>query len=83
MFNTGTVVGVCANIFGGGFPKTFIPSFSWGGADGFTTYHLLKAYEVAERVLERRGLELTQADRDILSHIFETTALYRKMEHNA
>lgn len=83
MFNTGTVVGVCANIFGGGFPKTFIPSFSWGGADGFTTYHLLKAYEVAERVLERRGLGLTQTDRDILNHIFETTALYRKMEHNA
>ncbi len=81
MFNTGTVVGVCANVFGAGFPQNFIPSFSWGGADGFTTYHLLKAYEVAERVLARRGLELNKTERDILGHVFETTALYRKMEN--
>lgn len=83
MFNTGTVVGVCANVFGAGFPQNFIPSYSWGGADGFTTYHLLKAYEVAERVMGRRGMELSADDKAILKHIFEITALYRKMEHHA
>ncbi|CAN5414055.1 GlmU family protein [soil metagenome] len=83
MFNTGTVVGVSANVFGAGFPQNFIPSFSWGGADGFTTYHILKVYEVAERVLSRRGLEFTKVEKDILSHIFELTSLYRKIEHNA
>ena len=49
MFNTGTVVGVCANIFGGGFPRNFIPSFAWGGPAGFTTFQLKKAFEVAEK----------------------------------
>ena len=49
MFNTGTVVGVCANVFGGGFPQKFIPSYSWGGADGFDTFRIDKAYEVAEK----------------------------------
>ncbi len=83
MFNTGTVVGVSANVFGAGFPPNFIPSFSWGGASGFTTYHLQKVYEVAERVLSRRGLEFSKEDKAILSHIFELTALYRKMEHHA
>lgn len=83
MFNTGTVVGVCANIFGAGFPPNHIPSFSWGGADGFTTYQLDKAYEVAERVMARRSLELTEADKAILKHIFETTEPNREKEHNA
>jgi UDP-N-acetylglucosamine diphosphorylase/glucosamine-1-phosphate N-acetyltransferase len=83
MFNTGTVVGVCANIFGAGFPPNFIPSFSWGGADGFTTYQLNKAYEVAERVMSRREVALTIEDRAILEHIFESTEQYRKTEHNA
>ncbi len=54
MFNTGTVVGVSANIFGSGFPRAFIPSFSWGGAHGFSTFSLPKAFEVAEQVMARR-----------------------------
>lgn len=77
MFNTGTVVGVMANVFGGDFPKKFIPSFSWGGDKGYTTYHLSKAYEVAERVMSRRGLELTKEDKEILRTIFEQTAIHR------
>ncbi len=80
MFNTGTVVGVSANIFGGGFPRTFIPSFSWGGAAGFSTFQLKKAFEVAERVMGRRGIELTETDRNTLTHIFEQTASYRRWE---
>jgi len=71
MFNTGTVVGVCANVFGAGFPDKFIPSFSWGGADGVVVYKLDKAIEVAEQVMARRKMVLSDADRNILSHIFQ------------
>ncbi|MCT4580673.1 MAG: GlmU family protein [Flavobacteriales bacterium] len=77
MFNTGTVVGVCANIFGGGFPQKFIPSYSWGGADGFDTFKLDKAYEVAEKVMNRRKIELTKNDKNILKDIFDLTSKFR------
>ena len=73
MFNTGTVVGVNANIFGAGFPQNFIPSFSWGGATGFTTYKLKEAIEVASRVFARRGLVFNEIEKEILTHIFEAT----------
>lgn len=77
MFNTGTVVGVCANIFGSGFPRNFIPSFSWGGANGFMVHQVAKAIETAEIMMARRSLNLTQTDRTILQHIFDITACYR------
>jgi UDP-N-acetylglucosamine diphosphorylase/glucosamine-1-phosphate N-acetyltransferase len=77
MFNTGTVVGVSANIFGSGFPRNFIPSFSWGGADGFTTYQFKQALDVMPKVFERRKKTLTEADVAMLRHIFETTEKYR------
>ncbi len=77
MFNTGTVIGVSANIFGSGFPRNFVPSFSWGGASGFTTYQLRKVFEVAEVVMKRRDIELTEQDRKILEHVFEETTQYR------
>jgi UDP-N-acetylglucosamine diphosphorylase/glucosamine-1-phosphate N-acetyltransferase len=80
MFNTGTVVGVSANIFGDGFPRNFIPSFSWGGANGFITYQLNKAFETAERVMERRKIKLEEADREILKQVFDLTAQYRVWE---
>ena len=78
MFNTGTVVGVSANIFGAGFPRNFIPSFSWGGSGGTTTYKTNKAFEVAEVVMSRRGIELTEEDKAILEHVFEETKQYRR-----
>ena len=78
MFNTGTVVGVNANIFGSGFPRNFVPSFSWGGAAGFTTYKINDAIEVATRVFERRGLVFDAKEQAILSHVFELTEKYRK-----
>jgi UDP-N-acetylglucosamine diphosphorylase/glucosamine-1-phosphate N-acetyltransferase len=78
MFNTGTVVGVAANIFGPGFPKTFIPSFSWGGADGFTDYRMEKVLETANLVMERRGMQLSQEERLILKHIFEYSKVFRE-----
>jgi UDP-N-acetylglucosamine diphosphorylase/glucosamine-1-phosphate N-acetyltransferase len=80
MFNTGTVVGVAANIFGTGFPRNFVPSFAWGGANGYSTYRTSKAFEMMERVLERRGLDLTVQDRLILLRVYEDTAKYRRWE---
>lgn len=70
MFNTGTVVGVSANIFGSGFPRNFINSFSWGGAAGISVYKLKDALDTAQRVMERRSIKLTQDDKDILEHIY-------------
>ncbi|CAM3493230.1 GlmU family protein [Aequorivita lipolytica] len=78
MFNTGTVVGVSANIFGSGFPRNFIPSFSWGGSGGFTTYKTDKAFEVAKVVMGRRNIEFSEMDAKILEHVFEETAKWRK-----
>jgi UDP-N-acetylglucosamine diphosphorylase/glucosamine-1-phosphate N-acetyltransferase len=77
MFNTGTVVGVNANIFGAGFPRNFIPSFSWGGAENIATFSLNKAYEVVALVMKRRGIVLDDCDKQILRTIFEQTEKYR------
>lgn len=77
MFNTGTVVGVSANIFGSGFPRNFIPSFSWGGASGFTTYKLNKAFETAELVMKRRNKELDDTEKSILEEVFKQTEEFR------
>jgi UDP-N-acetylglucosamine diphosphorylase/glucosamine-1-phosphate N-acetyltransferase len=78
MFNTGTVVGVSTNIFGSGFPRNFVPSFSWGGASGFTTYVTKKAFETAKIVMSRRKIEFTEEDAKIMEHIFEETKKFRK-----
>ncbi len=78
MFNTGTVVGVSANIFGSGFPRNFIPSFSWGGASGTTTYKTNKAFETAKIVMSRRGEEFTEDDAKILQHVFDESTKWRK-----
>lgn len=78
MFNTGTVVGVFANVFGAGFPRNFIPDFSWGGANGFTTYKLNDAFDTAERVFERRHKKFTDIEKEILQRVFEITEKYRK-----
>lgn len=80
MFNTGTVVGVSANIFGSGFPRNFVPSFSWGGASGFETYLPKKAFQTAEKVMQRRGLSLSEIDKTILETIFAKENNYRTWE---
>ena len=77
MFNTGTIVGVSANVFGSGFPRNFIPDFSWGGAAGFETFSIAKSFEVAKLVFERRGLEFSQTEKDILVYIFNETQKFR------
>lgn len=83
MFNTGTVVGVGANVFGSGYPRNFVPSFAWGGASGLTTFQLSKFYEVAEAVMKRRGVELDDSEREMLHTIFEDTSAYRVWENKA
>ena len=77
MFNTGTVIGVSANIFGSGFPRNFVPSFSWGGASGFQVYKLPKVFEVASKVFERRKLDFDENEQNILSEVYDMTKRYR------
>jgi UDP-N-acetylglucosamine diphosphorylase/glucosamine-1-phosphate N-acetyltransferase len=80
MFNTGTVVGVGANIFGDGFPRNFIPSFAWGGAAGFSTFQIRKFEETAHAVMGRRGMEYNAVEKEIIQKVFELTRHYRIWE---
>ena len=77
MFNTGTVIGVSSNIFGSGFPRNFVPSFSWGGASGFTEYKTNKVFEVADVVMKRRNLTFDAVEQRILENVFEESKKYR------
>jgi UDP-N-acetylglucosamine diphosphorylase/glucosamine-1-phosphate N-acetyltransferase len=77
MFNTGTVVGVSANIFGSGFPRNFTPSFSWGGTAGYETFQMNKVSEVVTAVMKRKNLVFDAVDQKILDHVFEETKQYR------
>jgi len=77
MFNTGTVVGVGANVFGDGFPRNFIPSFSWGGAAGFSTFQFNKFEDTALKVMERRGFAFDQTEKALLQKVFDMTKAYR------
>jgi UDP-N-acetylglucosamine diphosphorylase/glucosamine-1-phosphate N-acetyltransferase len=78
MFNTGTVVGVSANVFGAGYPRNFIPNFAWGGAQGLEVYPLAKVFETAERAYERRNRVFDEIEKNILTHIFEKTQAFRR-----
>ncbi|MDZ7740792.1 MAG: GlmU family protein [Bacteroidota bacterium] len=78
MFNTGTVIGINVNIYGPGFQRNFVPSFSWGGTSGFTHYDLDKAIEVAEIVYGRRKLAFTKTDEKILQEVYRITFKHKK-----
>lgn len=80
MFNTGTVIGVAANVFGSGFPRTFIPDFAWGGAAGMTTNKLPKVFETAELVKSRRKLKVSAHEKDALEHVYALTKDLRRWE---
>lgn len=72
MFNTGTVIGVSSNIYGGGFQDKFVPSFTWGGkTDGYLPYRFDKAIEVIQATMARRSKELSLLDINILTHIHQ------------
>ena len=81
MFNTGSIVGVSANVFGSGFPRNFIPDFSWGGAHGFETFSINKSFEVANIVFERRGLIFDEKEKEILIYIYNETQKFRTWEN--
>ncbi len=74
MFNTGSVIGVSCNIFGHGYQRNFIPSFSWGGNAGFKSFDIDKALEIAERMMERRGIEMSETDKRIFIHVYKATS---------
>lgn len=77
VFNTGTIVGVCCNIFGAGYPPKYIPSFCWGGSGGFQEYNLDKALAVARRAMQRRSQDLTDSEAHILRTVFQITSKER------
>jgi len=77
MFNTGTVVGVACSIFGGGFPRTFLPSFTWGGKDLDDVYDVDKAIKTMQIVMSRRYIEWTSMEEDIIRHLAEENRLER------
>ncbi len=79
MFNTGTVVGVSANVFGSGFPRNFVPDFSWGGSQGYEVYSLKKMFETAQKVFARRdNRKFDENEQEILKKVFELTEDSRK-----
>ena len=77
MFNTGTIIGVGVNIFGTGFPRNFIPSFSWGGTHGFQNYQVDKFFDVASKVCFRRNIKFSKIDQEILLFVYNMTKRYR------
>jgi len=79
MFNTGTVVGVNVNVFGSGFQRNFIPSFSWGGTSGFHIYNIKKAIQVAQAVYARRGKDFNDIEKELLINVFDQTASNRHL----
>jgi len=70
MFNTGTVVGVGTNIFGAGFPRNYIPSFSMGGYQGFVQQPIKQVIDTAAIVMQRRGIQFNTTEKDILEYLF-------------
>ena len=78
MFNTGTVVGVSANVYGAGFPRNFIASFTWGGPQGTMEYRIDKALDTADRMMKRRGLEVNEVEKAILEQVYALSAEYRR-----
>ncbi len=79
MLNTATVIGVGVNIYGAGFPRVFVPSFQEGSANGgFVDVPVKKFLTVAERVMARRNVSLSDLDRQIFERIFEYAAHLKK-----
>ncbi len=78
MFNTGTVVGACSNVYGSGFQPKFIPSFAWGGGDSFVEHNVEKAVETAKAVMKRRKITLSKDEEKKIRQAFTSTAKERK-----
>lgn len=74
MLTTGAVVGVAANVYGGGFAPRFVPSFAWGGADGLREYRLEEALSTARTVMARRQARWSTSIEKLLRSVFERSA---------
>ena len=74
MLNTGTCIGAFCNIFGGGFPRTWIPPFSWGGSAGFKTHDLETALNTARAVMARRECTLSEQQEQAARKLHNTLA---------
>lgn len=79
MFNTGTVIGVSSNVFGGGFPPKFIPSFAWVNVPVMEEYHLNKAIEVARIVMQRRNIVMSPTYESLFRLVFKMTEKERTL----
>ena len=79
MFNTGTVVGINANVFGPGYQRNFIPSFSWGGTSGYKIFDIRKAIGVAKAMFARRDIEFDEIEKEIMINVFDQTATHRNL----
>jgi hypothetical protein len=79
MFNTGTVVGVSSNIYGHGYQRNFIPSFVWGGTAGLKVFDIDKAIQVAEKMYQRRNIEMSDLDKDILINVYKQTLKNKRL----
>lgn len=80
MFNTGSVVDPCCNLFDSGFPPTFVPAFTWGNVhSGFETYRFEKFLEAEERVYARREKAITEEYKTLLRHLFTTAVAGKRI----
>ena len=78
MFNTATVLGVGVNVYGCGFPRVFVPSFSEGSASsGFSDVGLKKFFDIASRVMDRRGKAISEEERKIYQHIYNISQAHK------
>ncbi len=79
MLNTATVMGVGVNLHGAGFPRPFIPSFLEGApGTGFKDVPLKRFYDIAERVMSRRNVPITDADRVIFERVYEVASKFKQ-----
>lgn len=69
--NTGSVFGICCNIFGNDFPPKYLPSFSWGGSESISNYDFNKFIDTAQIVMSRRNIQLTLSEKILLQNIYE------------
>jgi len=77
MLNTGSVIGVASNVYGAGFPRNFMPDFSAGGVQKIECFALNRVFKMATAMMGRRGIELSEDDKDIFSHVFSASSQYR------
>jgi len=69
-FNTGTVVGICSNVFAQGLTPKYIPHFSWG-CDGITRYKLANAIADIDKWKQLKGFTITEKEKQILTDIYK------------